>query len=177
MAVSAALIPVQEYLETTYRPDCDYIQGELRKRNVGERPHSRLQAILGAIFEANLSDWRALAMTEQRVQILADRYRVADVCVVRDTDPDDLITVVPPLLCIEILSRGDSLAELEEAVDDYAHMGVQTIWVINPWKRIGYNATVRGLQQPSDGVLRVPTRRSRLRCLTCSGRSNLEPSS
>ncbi len=98
MASTAALIPLQEYLSTTYRPDCDYIHGELRKRNVGERPHSRLQTILSSIFEANLADWRALAMTEQRVQILPDRFRVADVCVVRDTDPDDLITVVPPLL-------------------------------------------------------------------------------
>ena len=156
MATSAALVSVQEYLETTYHPDCDYIEGELRKRNVGERPHSRLQTIFSAIFEANIGDWHALAMTEQRVQILPDRYRVADVCVVRDTDPDDLITIVPPLLCIEILSRGDSLAELEEAVDDYAGMGVQTIWVINPWKRIGYYATRQGLQQPGDGVLTVP---------------------
>jgi hypothetical protein len=30
------LIPVSEYLNTTYRPDCDYIDGELKERNVAK---------------------------------------------------------------------------------------------------------------------------------------------
>ena len=33
---TAILIPVSEYLASVYRPDCDYIEGELVERNVGE---------------------------------------------------------------------------------------------------------------------------------------------
>ena len=30
------LVPVEEYLRTTYRPDCDYVDGEVLERNVGD---------------------------------------------------------------------------------------------------------------------------------------------
>jgi hypothetical protein len=44
------LIPVEEYLRTTYRPDCDYIDGEVKERNLGETPHATVQSLLAAIF-------------------------------------------------------------------------------------------------------------------------------
>ncbi|HEY0264213.1 MAG TPA: hypothetical protein VGC07_06800 [Granulicella sp.] len=47
---TATFIPVEEYLKATYRPDRDYIDGELQERNVGEQPHAHLQAILAGIF-------------------------------------------------------------------------------------------------------------------------------
>jgi len=31
----ATAVPLSEYLNTTYRPDCDYLEGELLERNVG----------------------------------------------------------------------------------------------------------------------------------------------
>ncbi len=31
-----ALIPVSEYLRTSYSPDCDYVDGEVQERNLGE---------------------------------------------------------------------------------------------------------------------------------------------
>lgn len=47
---SSTLIPVHEYLSTTYRPDVDYIDGELRERNMGEQPHAHLQSIFSGIL-------------------------------------------------------------------------------------------------------------------------------
>ena len=41
---SGTLVPLGEYLETVYEPDCEYIDGELVERNVGELEHSGLQA-------------------------------------------------------------------------------------------------------------------------------------
>jgi hypothetical protein len=41
---TAALIPVEEYLRTVYRPDCDYVDGEVLERNLGELDHSDLQS-------------------------------------------------------------------------------------------------------------------------------------
>ena len=40
---SRTLISVEEYLRTSYRPDCDYVDGEVLERNVGEKDHSSLQ--------------------------------------------------------------------------------------------------------------------------------------
>ena len=54
---SATLIPVSEYLKTDYSPDCDYIDGELLERNVGEWEHAALQGILTAIFANHRKAW------------------------------------------------------------------------------------------------------------------------
>ena len=37
------LVSVEEYLNTTYRPDRDYVGGELIERTVGEHDHGWLQ--------------------------------------------------------------------------------------------------------------------------------------
>jgi Uma2 family endonuclease len=152
---TAVLVPVSEYLSTAYRPDCDYIDGELKERRVGERPHTQLQIILGAIFRNNRKEWHVVAMGDQRVQVLPTRFRVPDLCVVRASDPADNIVTVPPLLCVEILSKGDTLHELQERVDDYIGMGAENVWVVNPWNRTAYYGSLRGFEQPGDGVLRI----------------------
>jgi len=152
---TASLIPVSEYLRSTYRPDCDYIDGELKERNMGERPHGLLQLIVGTIFLNNFDSWKLTAITEQRVQINSSRYRIPDICVVRASDPADNIVVVPPFLCVEILSSEDRFSRLQERVNDFARIGVQNIWVLDPWERAAYYASLRGFTQPEDGVLRI----------------------
>lgn len=54
---SAILVPVSEYLNTTYRPDCDYLDGELKKRDVGEQPHASVQILLGSLFHVHRQEW------------------------------------------------------------------------------------------------------------------------
>ncbi len=95
-------------------------------------------------------------LPSRRIQISARRYRIADVCILRSSDPQDAIIRVALLLCIEILSKGDSLSELQERVDDYQSMGIENIWAIDPWKRHGYIASTRGFEQPQDGILAIP---------------------
>jgi hypothetical protein len=38
-------LDLADYLETTYRPDREYVNGELRERNVGKFEHARLQSL------------------------------------------------------------------------------------------------------------------------------------
>lgn len=38
------LIPLSEYLSRTYDPDCEYLEGELKERHVGEVGHSDAQS-------------------------------------------------------------------------------------------------------------------------------------
>lgn len=153
---TATLVPLSEYLRTTYRPDRDFLAGILQERNMGEQPHSRLQSFFCALFTVNRRVWHVRALPEQRIQTSADHFRIADICVIRMTDPNDPIIRFPPLLCIEILSKDDTLGELQLRVNDYAQLGVQHIWAVDPWKRLAYVASPRGFVQPEDNTLRIP---------------------
>ncbi len=50
MSTGAAVVALQDYLTTSYRPDREYLEGELLERNVGEWDHSKLQARLIVYF-------------------------------------------------------------------------------------------------------------------------------
>ena len=40
---TATLVSLEEYLKTSYEPDCDYVDGVLEERNLGEWNHGDLQ--------------------------------------------------------------------------------------------------------------------------------------
>src|SRR5713226_7553770 len=105
---TAALVPLEEYLDTTYNPDCDYVDGEVVERNVGERNHSKIQGEVFHFFRLREETWKVFAYVEQRVQVSARRFRVPDVCVVVGQDIDSAIFHEPPFICIEVLSKEDS---------------------------------------------------------------------
>lgn len=151
-----AVVPVSEYLSQAYEPDCDFVDGELEERNVGEELHSELQNILGAVLRLHRKEWSIRVLTEQRVQVAPDCFRVPDVCVVPSSKPRGRIISYPPLLCIEVLSPEDRMARVQVRVNDFARLGVENIWVLDPWERLAYYASPKGFEQPSDGVLRVP---------------------
>jgi Uma2 family endonuclease len=153
---SATQIPLSEYLQKTYEPDCEYLDGELKERNVGEQPHGHIQAIITSIFRENRRAWSTRSITETRVQTLPRNFRVPDICILRSSDPHDPIIRFAPYICIEVLSKDDSLSDLQEKVDEFLAMGVAHIWIVDPWLRIGYIASARGFEHPEDGVFTVP---------------------
>jgi Uma2 family endonuclease len=133
---SATQIPVAEYLKTSYRPDREYIDGEVRERNAGKWEHARVQALLAGWFINHESVWNVLSSTEQRVRVSATRVRVPDLVVVRPGPQPDVLTA-PPLLVVESLSPDDSYSDTEERARDYWAMGVETVWIIDPKTRSG----------------------------------------
>ena len=92
-------------------------------------------------------------MPEQRVQVSPTRFRVPDVTVVKSSQTLGEIFTAPPYLCIEILSKGDTLDYMQEKIDDYLKFGVPYIWIINPRLRKGYVATKAGLVEATSGIL------------------------
>ena len=149
------LIPVSEYLETSYRPDCDFVDGEVRERNVGEKQHGLLQGILFSVFQANRRTWGFLPLLEQRVQVSATRFRIPDLCLVSPSHGTEPIVRRPPLLCVEILSRDDSLSSLQDRLDDYLAMGVEVIWLLDPIRRRAFLGSKSGTVAVA-GTLEVP---------------------
>ena len=129
-------IPLHEYLETNYRPDREYVDGEIRERNVGKWEHARIQFVLGAWFFAHEKEGGITGSTEQRVRVSATRVRIPDVVVLTAGPQPDILTD-PPLLVIEILSAGDSYSDTQERTQDYRQMGVGTVWIIDPKTRSG----------------------------------------
>ena len=140
-------IPVSEYLATSYRPDCDYVDGVVRERHLGTRPHAALQGILAASFHANRRSWDIVALIEQTVQVSSSRYRIPDVCVLAASDPADAIVRTAPMICIEVLSPEDTLPDMQERAEDYDAMGVAYIWIFDPVRRRVWRATGNGLQK------------------------------
>jgi Uma2 family endonuclease len=152
---TAIAISVEEYLNTTYRPDCDYVGGEVLERNLGEIDHSDLQALLTTWLMNHRKEWGICVFPEQRVQVKASRFRVPDISVVLGRKPTTPVLESPPLLCIEILSRDDRMERIQERIDDYLAFGVPCVWVVNPRTRRGFVYTSEGMREAKDGILRV----------------------
>jgi Uma2 family endonuclease len=113
-----ALIPVEVYLTSVYRPDCDYVDGEVLERNFGDRDHSYIQAALGSYFFSRRKALNIEVFTEQRVQVRLNRFRIPDVCVVLGGTKEKIFTA-PPFLCIEILSPEDRKSRVWEWIHDF----------------------------------------------------------
>lgn len=150
-----ALVSVEEYLHSSYRPDRDYVDGRVVERNLGELDHSDLQAEIVVFFRLRAKQWRVHAFPEQRVQVSATRFRVPDVCVTVGPKPTEQIFRTPPFLCIEILSPEDRSAALAERIGDYLRFGVPYVWVIDPRRQQGSIHTRAGVEEPAGGILRT----------------------
>ena len=133
---TTALISLAEYLQTTYRPDREYIDGELRERNVGKRDHARIQALLTMWFGSQEAAWGLIVFTEWRTQVSRTRVRIPDLVLVNDGPQPDVL-IEPPALIVEILSPDDTYADTQERAADYRRMGVHTVWIIDPKTRTG----------------------------------------
>jgi Uma2 family endonuclease len=132
---SVTQILVADYLTSSYRPDREYIDGEVRERNVGKWEHARVQFLLALWFGNHEAVWNVIGSTEQRVSVSPTRVRLPDLVVVRPGPQPDVLTA-PPLLVIEILSPDDSYSDTEERARDYWAM-VETVWIIDPKTRSG----------------------------------------
>lgn len=129
-------IPLNNYLDTVYRPDREYVDGEIRERNVGKWEHARVQWLLAAWFFNHEKEWGIAGSAEQRVRVSENRVRVPDLVVLAPGAQQDVLTS-PPLLVIEILSPEDSYSDTQERASDYRNMGVETVWIVDPKTRSG----------------------------------------
>ena len=152
---SAALISVAEYLRTAYSPDCDYVDGEVQERNLGELDHSALQGEFLYYFRSRKKQWKVFVYPEQRVQVSATRFSIPDVCVYVGEAPKDQVLRTPPFICIEVLSPADRTSRFQQRIDDYLAFGVRYVWVIDPATRRAWVHTKDALQEAKDHVLRT----------------------
>lgn len=158
---------IEEYLRTDYEPDCDYVDGELEDRNVGQRDHSYFQAALCACLFNLRRKLDYHVFVEQRLSVSKTRFRIPDVCVVLGSYPDEQVFNKPPFLCIEILSPEDRMSRMQSKIRDHFIFDVTYVWVIDPQERRGWIYTgphgsiisreaVDGILRTSDPEITVP---------------------
>ena len=149
--MSTVLVALEEYLNTSYSPDREYVDGVVVERNVGDRSHSMV--LSNVIFSlgqryAHLQVWPA-----QRIGTIADRRsRVPDVCVTKQ-DPGTDVFETPPLIAVEILSRRDEMSDVLEKLDEYAAFGIPHIWLIDPRRKKAFTFGGGALQEVEGGTL------------------------
>jgi Uma2 family endonuclease len=158
MATLAAnpLVSVEEYLRTFYRPDCDYVDGVIEERNLGEAEHGVLQGELGFLFRLHRKEWGIIPIPECRLQVGPRRFRIPDVLVLRDTQKAQGIIREAPLLCIEVLSPEDRWARMSVRLDDYVALGVEHIWCFDSVSREVRRYTAKGYEHVYEPVLAIP---------------------
>jgi Uma2 family endonuclease len=151
-----ALLSEEEYLHTSYEPDCEFEDGVLIERNVGTEKHSWLQAALAAYFFQRRKLWNIQVYTEQRIKLRQRKYKIPDICVIRGSRPATPVLEEPPFLAIEILSPDDRPIRVNDTIDDWLNFGIPYIWIIDPETLESSLHTPKGRLRIENGGLRIP---------------------
>jgi len=138
-------LTIEQYMQTRYRPDCDFVDGYLEERNVGDPKHGLLQMQVGFWFLTH-REWNLRAISELRTRVNSSRIRLPDVAIVNDDE--DLMEyprINPPIIAIEILSPEDRLNRVIPRLKEFLAMGVRHVWLLDPVERVAYTCTEAGL--------------------------------
>ena len=152
--MATTLVSVGEYLRTSYPDgDCEYVDGEIVERNVGEIDHASLQSrIVVHLLTHYPQFWAAVAV---KVQVQSSRVRVPDVTLVAGPRPAGKVITAPPHMVAEVLSPDDRAGAVQEKIDDYLAFGIPYVWVVNPGTGRGYVHTTDAAREAKDGILRT----------------------
>jgi Uma2 family endonuclease len=143
--MSTVLVSLEEYLNTAYSPDREYVDGIVVERNVGERPHSLVQKNIVIFLQTR--NPQIFVWPEQRVRTIPNRRsRIPDVRVTAE-DPGTDVFETAPLIVVEILSRPDEMSDVLEKLDEYRAFGVPHVWVIDLRRKKAFTYEGGGLRE------------------------------
>ena len=150
------LVPIEEYLSSSYEPDCDYVDGVIEERNLGEYDHGNLQTTISAYLKYRARSWNVRVIVELRIRVSATRVRVPDICVILRDREIEQVPSKPPLVCIEVLSPEDRWPRVEKRIQDFLTMGVERVWVFDPKKGEVFEYTKSGRRKVVEDLLEAP---------------------
>ena len=108
---TGTLISVEQYLATSYRPDCDYVDGRIEERNLGELDHSSCRPRSLLISTQRRKAMESSVVVEQRVQVSPTRFRIPDVCVVLGKATEQIFRTASVPLRRDPFARGPNEAK------------------------------------------------------------------
>ncbi len=148
-------ISVEEYLSTVFEHDCEYVDGVIEERDLGEFEHAYVQGLLVTLFNTHEEDWGVYAVPEQRIQVGAAHFLIPDVTVVRDGTKLAGTLTDPPLVVIEVQSPEVPMKRTARKAAEYHSFGIEHVWVLDPYARVAYRGTPKGLELVRSGELTV----------------------
>jgi|HubBroStandDraft_1064217.scaffolds.fasta_scaffold115582_2 Uma2 family endonuclease len=152
----ATQMTVEEYLRTSFRPDCEYVDGEVLDRNVGEVDHGSVQKLLLVYLAAREKRLGIFVIQEQRLQLSQRHYRVPDLMILEGAGkPKEQIITRPPIVCIEVLSPEDRMSRMQKKVADYLAFGVRYVWILDPQTKQAFVHSDSLAREVKDGILRT----------------------
>lgn len=118
---------------------CEVVDGVLVEKAMGVF-ESRLAIVLAYFIERYLDghDLGVALGADGLVRISSTRSRAPDVSFVNWSKlperkfPAAAVPNLVPDLAVEVLSRGNTRAEMEGKLDEYFSAGVRTVWIIDP---------------------------------------------
>jgi Uma2 family endonuclease len=128
----ATHVPVEVYLNSSYEPDAEYVDGVIEERPMGEFDHSSWQHAIELWFAQHGKKWGIRVRLELRIQVSGGNFRVPDVTVLDRSLPVEQVITHPPIAVFEILSPEDTVTRMMTKLGDYERMGIQTILVLDP---------------------------------------------
>jgi Uma2 family endonuclease len=129
---TATHISEEQYLRSSFSPDAEFVDGEIRERAMGTFDHADWQLAISMWFRQHADEWNIYTVPEQRVRIREGKYRIPDVAVLDRRLPIEQVVTHPPLAVFEVLSPDDTTQDLFERLADYAILGVPHIWLVDP---------------------------------------------
>lgn len=152
------LVSADEYLNSSYHPDLEYVDGVLVERGIPTIAHSLLQLILLRYFEPYERALRFLPLPEVRTQIIEQaRYRIPDVMLCPTPLPAGKVVTSVPWAVIEILSPDDRLPRQLQRFRDYKKIGVLHMVLLDPEDLIAFRFENGSLLQTQFTSLELPT--------------------
>jgi Uma2 family endonuclease len=144
-ASTSSLVSADEYLNSGYHPDREYVDGVLVERSVPTIAHSLLQAILSEYFRKYRKQFRFAALSEPRTQIVERaRYRIPDLMLCPVPLPAGKVVDSTPWAIIEILSPDDRLPQQLARFRDYKRIGVRHMVLLDPEDLSAYRVDENG---------------------------------
>jgi Uma2 family endonuclease len=127
-------VTLDEYLNTSYEPDMEFVDGVLVRRNAGTPRHGYLQSLVIAYFQQFHQSHRIRAFTETRLLVdgKTSRHRIPDVMAIESSFPKGKVVVDTPAIVVEIKSPDDTFDDILDHYFDYEKLGVLNIVVLDP---------------------------------------------
>lgn len=155
---ASTLTSLEEYLNTSYEPDMDFVDGVLVRRNVGTQHHGRLQALLIGLFLQAERQFRIFLFPETRLLVnkSTGRHRVPDVMVVAIPYQKGKVVLDVPLIVVEIKSPDDTFDDILDRCFDYEQLTVPNILVMDPDSKRAWRFVDGGLALIHSDTIDLP---------------------
>jgi len=98
-------------------------------------------------------EWQLEALPEIRIRVTPSRVRIAAIAIERVGVPYEAVLEKPPVAVVEILSPQDRVSRYQQRLEDYRHMGINHVWVIDPMRCKAYDCSAIDWQPVEDFII------------------------